>query len=85
MSEKYEIRSFRDVFEKVPAEKILICLFEIGKVMVYNKALAEQAGVKITDLHWPEVSTWIDDDKGEIGTRYIVSGTDEPIATVQWE
>lgn len=72
MSE-YKLSTLRDVFETVPLDRIELCMAEIAKGMVYARQLRDlnEAVTKAldpraeSDLVWPAVCTWIDDDKGQ--------------------
>ena len=70
MSDRYELTTLQDVFDKVPADKIEFCLQEIGEGLAKSKLIVE--GMKelmgytwrddMMNLQWP--MTWIDDDGG---------------------
>jgi hypothetical protein len=87
---QYELVTIKDIFDKVPADRIELCMKEIAAGMAQAKGVfevlsslakdmgAEEAG---TELKWPEKVTWIDDDKGEITMNCVVN--DEPVLTVK--
>lgn len=76
---KYELTTLRDVFDKVPADKIETCLHELAIAMHQAKATADLFRASASALAgqevgcatlWPQTCTWIDDDKGTINLRF---------------
>ena len=72
---KYELATLKDVFDKVPADRIEYCLQELGVAMSQAKAMQDLlscAGTAITGepvstvMEWPDSLTWIDDGAGNI-------------------
>lgn len=86
MSKQYEIATLKDIFDNVPADRIELCMSEIARGMKQAKAtyelvaaVAKDSGFDgdIGEVRWPDSVTWIDDDKGEIGARFVSeSGAD---------
>ena len=77
---KYEITTLKDVFDKVPADRIKSCLHELAIAMEQAKAIHELlntvgkavAGDSVdVNLSWPETTTWIDNGKGTIDLRFL--------------
>ena len=70
MSQTYELTTIKDIFDKVPADRIELCCQELGSLMAQYKSLAEampEAGLL------PEFPLkWIDDDKGEVSVSLHV-------------
>lgn len=75
MTTEYELGTIKDIFDKVPTERVDVCLSELGegikRAQGMRDALEEVAGVVTGDrgnaqAFWPETCTWTDDDKGEI-------------------
>lgn len=90
MSKKYEITTVKDIFDNVPVEKIDMCLRELAELMKrakrMNNVLCITVGLVIGKeplqaIEWPETITWVDDDKGEIITRYIAPDGENIITT----
>jgi len=72
---KYELTTLRDVFDKVPADRIEDCLLELAVTMKQAKAMRDLlscAGTAVsgepvsTYMEWPERITWTDDGKKTI-------------------
>lgn len=72
---QYELTTIKDIFDNVPASKIETCLKEMAAGMVQAKHMNEILKTTAEELtgheiekaiEWPEICTWIDDDKGEI-------------------
>lgn len=84
---KYELTTLRDVFEKVPADRIDECLSELAIAMKQAKAMQEllsEVGKAVSGsddvaamLEWPEPATWIDDGKGEIELNFHKAGKED--------
>lgn len=65
---EYKIRTLKDIFE-LPLDKMTACLQEVTDGMVQAKLMQEAIRAVASDessVIWPDESTWIDDDKGEI-------------------
>ena len=89
MTDKYELTTLRDIFEKVPMHKIEECMKELTALMKECKTIEEEmkgfANVTTGDADnvsciWPEQVTWVDDGKGEVAAD--VSINDVHVATV---
>ena len=89
MTDKYELTTLRDIFQKVPLHKIDECMNELTALMkgckTVEAAMKGFAHVTTGDADnasaiWPETVTWVDDGKGEIAVK--VSINDEYVATV---
>jgi len=72
---KYELRTLKDVFDKVPSDRIGDCMKEIGIAMIQAKAMlglmnivAEESETPV--FQFPESTAWIDDGKNEIGVSF---------------
>lgn len=71
MTTKYKLTTLRDVYEKVPAEKLALCMREIAEGMEHAKALEalmSAAGESLdhsssVSTIWPDECVWIDDGK----------------------
>jgi len=77
---EYQLITIKDIFDKVPADRIKTCMDELAVAMQQVKemsallefGLAEVSGQKVEDIvQWPETSVWIDDGKGTIDTEYV--------------
>ena len=76
----YELSTLRDVFDKVPADRIVDCLTELAVGMARAKHMHE-LGVEATGgaigIAWPETVTWVDDGAGSLEMLYQdVDGAD---------
>lgn len=76
---EYELTTIKDIFDKVPSDRIRTCLHELGIAMEQAKAMAELLGATTeavtgvsdgVDVRWPETSTWIDDGKGTLDLQF---------------
>ena len=75
----YELATLKDVFEKVPADRIEDCMKELATGMAQAKAMrelltiagSEIAGKEVVcDMEWPDAVTWMDDGAGKIDITY---------------
>lgn len=69
----YELATMRDVFDKVPANRIMDCLTELATMMgrakhMHNLWQASTGGSG--GIAWPESVTWVDDGAGHLELRY---------------
>jgi hypothetical protein len=69
----YKFSTFQQLFDRVPSDKIELCLTEIGAAFAMAKKplemAAEAAGIILDEdvtLTLPDEFEWIDDGKGEI-------------------
>ena len=74
---EYELSTLRDVFDKVPANRIVACLAELSAMMerakyMHNLWQASTGGSG--GIEWPETVTWIDDGAGHLELRYEGDG-----------
>ena len=77
---KYEIRTLADIFNKVPADKIELCMAEIAASMALSKATSTDFEVPMV---WPGVIEWIDDGKQENGFTLTHNGEEILTATIK--
>jgi hypothetical protein len=77
-ADTYHLVTIKDVFDKVPPEKIRTCMLELAKGMDYAKMLGVLAGAP---THWPDSIDWVDDDKGEIAVKVNAGG--DPLLTLR--
>lgn len=81
MSNKYQIKTLRDIFTLPTQEQMETCLDELGRAMRQARAmndmvvdLVKSLGVENVPafaVDWPEVSEWIDDGKGRVETKFV--------------
>lgn len=76
---EYHLTTLKDVFDKVPADRIAACLDELAVAMRQTKAMAELLATTATvvageevgcAVEWPETTTWIDDGKGTLDLKF---------------
>lgn len=82
----YELTTIRDIFDKVPADRIKLCCEELGTLLSVNKetvTLLEMVGEDIgcpLPFRFLEPLKWIDDGMGELKANYRMG--DEPLLQV---
>jgi len=90
MSEAYELKTIKDVFDKIPLHKIEECMKEITALMLECKTVeaamkglahATTGYADNADAVWPETINWIDDDKGEVKADFSIN--DIPMGTIE--
>lgn len=77
MANEYKLRTIKDIWDKVPADRIQDCLTELGIMMATNKGIAEtmkeiSKASNLPQIGWdfPEEITWTDDGKGHLETHF---------------
>ena len=60
MTKTYQLTTIKDIFDKVPADRIETCLMEMARNMLYAKNLGDLIGAPI-ELREP--FEWVDDGK----------------------
>lgn len=91
MANEYKLTTLRDVYEKVPADKLALCMREIAEGMEHAKALQElmnAAADAVTpgapaSMIWPDVCTWIDDGKQDKTINVHDAATGQPAFTFE--
>lgn len=84
MSNRYELTTLQDVFDKVPLDKIEACMRETGAILFAHRAIADFARSVIGEdgevvrVVWP--LTWIDDDEC-VGSISLFSESGDSLAS----
>ena len=89
MSASYELTTIKDIFRKVPADRIRDCCNELGVMLSQAKSLEELMTATASALgsdaiavgEIPDVITWLDDGLGDIELRVRAEG--EGIVTIK--
>ncbi|MEY5098599.1 MAG: hypothetical protein RJA36_1318 [Pseudomonadota bacterium] len=89
MTTTYELTTLRDVYEKVPADKIALCMREIADGMAQAKALEEFMSASADAIApgasaatiWPDSCTWIDDGAEDKTINVHDASTDQNMFT----
>lgn len=79
---EYELVTIKDIFDKVPAERISDCCKELGQMLTqarYQLQMVEAAVAVVLGeeinmaeaFKFPDSVTWTDDGKGEIKTSMV--------------
>ena len=71
MTTTYELTTLRDIYEKVPADKLRLCLREIADGMEHARSLEELMNASADAMPrgfsaatiWPDSCTWVDDGR----------------------
>ena len=87
---EYRFKTFQELVDRVPSDKIELCLSEMGKAFAQAKGIAE-IGYALTSenppesiIKLPEEFGWIDDGKCIVTTELSVAGQ-EPFIRVTTE
>lgn len=87
-STTYKFKTFQELVDVVPADKIGVCLSEIAEALATAKevALAGYAMLGVpapaSVIQLPTEFEWVDDGKGEITAHLIAKGQSDPFLTV---
>lgn len=76
----YHLTTLEDVFRLVPADKIELCMAEIGRSMALGKAASIDLDMPMV---WPDVIEWVDDGKEESGFVLTQNGKEVLTATMK--
>lgn len=89
----YPIRTLADIFNLPSVGHIERCLSDIHRAMIVSRQtadamieVAKSLGLDVTlqdAIQYPEVTSWTDDDKDDVGARFIVEGDAEPFLEIQ--
>ena len=79
----YELTLINDILHKVPADRIMECMMEIGASFTAMKTLIEGSGASEGSYSLPETHTWVDDGKNVVGFSLANSSTDKKVADVR--
>jgi hypothetical protein len=73
---KYTLRTIKDIFDKVPTDRIAVCMEELSALLVTTKGMSELMAEGCNTLYGtnlpsvihelPDELVWDDDGKGEI-------------------
>ena len=84
---KYELRTLKDVFDKVPIDRIGDCMKEIGIEMIQAKAMLGLMNIvaesEASVFQFPESTAWIDDGKNEIGVSFYETCNEKEFLRVE--
>ena len=76
---KYQLTTIKDIFDKVPIDRIKTCMDELAVAMLHGKAMEkllefgmfEISGQKVEGtFQWPETSVWVDDGERTVYIEY---------------
>lgn len=89
MSDRYELTTLQDVFEKLPSDKIEHCLQEIGEGLAKSKIIVEGMKILMGDawsdsmmtMQWP--MTWIDDDGSNGNIQLFDKASGEQLGSIK--
>ena len=78
----YELHTIKDIFDKIPADRINDFMSEFSQMVVQTKALSELLQVSAKVLNdqtnpasmFPETFTWVDDGKPSLTVRVDCGG-----------
>lgn len=90
----YQLATIKDIFDKVPADRIRNCMEELGVLLSQAAATrdlftacAEELGLppESAEPKLPEFFTWVDDGNGDLTFRVVTSsadGSEAPVFTI---
>jgi len=82
MSEEYKLVTIKDIFEKVPADRIKDCMDELSVLLTQAKSMqglinacgdAVSGEENSVETICPETFTWMDDGNGEVVSNFNMS------------
>ena len=75
MSGEYELVTLKDVYNKIPPDKVDTCLAEIAVMIKQAQAVRSRQPLGGWSMPFPESLTWIDDGKGDVETTFAEAST----------
>ena len=90
----YQLATIKDIFDKVPSDRIRDCMEELGVLLSQAAATrdlfvacAEEIGLPLESAQpkLPEYFTWVDDGKGDLSLRVVTNaadGTEAPVFSI---
>ena len=90
MPTEYKLTTLRDVYERVPQNKIAICMREIalgmelarGMQKILNAAADEVDPGTTAGLEWPAEVTWVDDNDSTVTLMGVTDDSEDPLFTL---
>ncbi len=87
---EYQLATIKDIFDKVPAERIGACMHELTAMLIQSAALrnmitiaAKAEGIGISEaFSFPEFLTWTDDDTGNIDLTLFCGESGEELLSL---
>lgn len=85
---QYRLRTIKDIFNKVPLDRIEDCMKELTTLLITSKGMcalvresfSTAAGVRLPKMHTlPEELVWDDDGKGEVEARIPIPVVEETL------
>jgi len=70
-AQEYELITIKDIFEKIPLDRLETCLDELKAMLLQSRRLFDFTG-SLPDGVTMERIIWIDDGKGELTTQVNV-------------
>lgn len=84
----YPIATLRDIFNLPTREQMETCLRELSEAMQQARTVSDAAVAMVAAMggdsfprafEWPEITSWTDDGKGTVTTRYHADETSGPV------
>ena len=76
---EYKLTTIKDIFDKVPTDRVKVCMAELTELILNCKerkevmeGVTKVLGGKVTTL-FPESVNWMDDEKGEITVNQTIT------------
>ena len=80
MAKEYKISTILDIFEKIPTNKISLCLAELGEAMIHLKTVNEvQVKVGHSPIQIETPMVWVDDDEGKLHANVTVRDSEDKV------
>lgn len=92
MTKRYQLSTIKDIYEKVPVDKVDTCLRELSLSIRHAKLTESALLSKVSNFShqpskkkpfsWPNVIHWIDDGRGDIHSHFESEESGNPILTL---
>lgn len=81
MENEYRLTTIKDIFDKIPADRLADCMDELKRLMILGKntgefaaSLFEDVGISVGVTKFPDSIVWKDDGKKEITAGIELNG-----------
>lgn len=78
---EYKLTTIKDIFDKIPMDKIELCLDELKIALLQARVIKAAADTIGERFEYPGEITWVDDEKGEITSNFVNIETQDKVGS----
>lgn len=80
MTKSYKLKTIKDIFDKVPIDRISHLFVELRELMMISDIVRSSEGVEVS---FPEEIIWNDDGKGDVVVEVITENSSDHVCTIK--